>query len=493
MSSAISLEAYADIYDQLTGASGLARAVPAKEHPCYKFQELKQVLQLHGLQCGGRGTKQHVDLRAELQAADLVTLGWADPSVDLQASIIEATNIFPCVPAFYNSQEAPEKADTNLLPESDGKPCKQPDHANNHLPEQRLEPHSQPDFQPDATQEDPMGRTAMLPALKTKGHAPDLKQCGFAGENSMPLLADATGQDSSVFPPGDEATTSSLKQVDKQVQQGISQLQLQHETVVQDRAQLITSHATSLQGRRVAFILPEACQMMDAANYLDLLHAGLQTGQVREALPGCSAAHDYAAVRIKPNSTCPPEGAPALPRAEAQARRVDLTRDLHVRHRCSHLRQFLEKSNLQLQDAWCLLEPVASSPISIPAHLGTLGPQDCPPSDPKSPLPCSRQPSISLSPPIFMPPSALSTARAGISLQDVVWAQLGGAHWPATVLYIDTTQAQIRLLGVEVIKELPMLMLSPYSQDAAKRKANLVSAAGIRAVSDAEAMLALTA
>ena len=39
----ISLEAYADVYEQLTGASGLARAVPAKEHPCYKSHELKQV------------------------------------------------------------------------------------------------------------------------------------------------------------------------------------------------------------------------------------------------------------------------------------------------------------------------------------------------------------------------------------------------------------------------------------------------------------------
>lgn len=38
----ISLEAYADLYEQLTGTSGLARAVPAKEHPCHKFQDLKQ-------------------------------------------------------------------------------------------------------------------------------------------------------------------------------------------------------------------------------------------------------------------------------------------------------------------------------------------------------------------------------------------------------------------------------------------------------------------
>ena len=38
----ISLEAYADLYEQLTGNWGLARAVPAKEHPCYKSQDLKQ-------------------------------------------------------------------------------------------------------------------------------------------------------------------------------------------------------------------------------------------------------------------------------------------------------------------------------------------------------------------------------------------------------------------------------------------------------------------
>ncbi len=41
-------------------------------------------------------------------------------------------------------------------------------------------------------------------------------------------------------------------------------------------------------------------------------------------------------------------------------------------------------------------------------------------------------------------------------------------------------QAQVRLLGIEVIKELPLDMLSPYSQNASHRKANLVSAAGLK-------------
>ena len=41
--SGISLEAYADIFEQLVGPSGHAKAVPAKEHPCYKVHDLKQV------------------------------------------------------------------------------------------------------------------------------------------------------------------------------------------------------------------------------------------------------------------------------------------------------------------------------------------------------------------------------------------------------------------------------------------------------------------
>ena len=44
-------------------------------------------------------------------------------------------------------------------------------------------------------------------------------------------------------------------------------------------AQFIKASGTSIQGRRVAFILLEDCRMMDAHNYLDVLSAGLQTGQ----------------------------------------------------------------------------------------------------------------------------------------------------------------------------------------------------------------------
>ena len=159
-----------------------------------------------------------------------------------------------------------------------------------------------------------------------------------------------------------------------------------------------------------------------------------------------------------------------------------------------------------LQEAWCLLEPIASSPINIPAHLQPM---------PLPALPVKRQkkPSAKLHPALSQtssiplpdpanqasqmaltgsdkhsltplspvqeaaqqaqgvpeppakprkqarksttPPEQQREAtgacngslqpimrgdRAGIGIQDIVWAQLHGAHWPATVLYIDTSQ-----------------------------------------------------
>ncbi len=71
--------------------------------------------------------------------------------------------------------------------------------------------------------------------------------------------------------------------------------------------------------------------------------------RVREELPGCNAAHNYAVIRIKPNVTVSPEGDAPLPSAELQGRRLDLTRDLHPQHLCSHLRQFLTLSIQDLQ------------------------------------------------------------------------------------------------------------------------------------------------
>ena len=44
-------------------------------------------------------------------------------------------------------------------------------------------------------------------------------------------------------------------------------------------AQIIKASGTSIQGRRVAFILLEECRMLDARTYLDVISAGLQTGQ----------------------------------------------------------------------------------------------------------------------------------------------------------------------------------------------------------------------
>lgn len=168
-----------------------------------------------------------------------------------------------------------------------------------------------------------------------------------------------------------------------------------------------------------------------------------------------------------------------------------------------------------------MLEPIASSPISIPPHLQPAPALPLPPKRPRkpsaklqstlkqtaltghpdaitlaptsnqeasqghtslmllSPLPSAAQiPSAAPRPPAkprkqFKKATAVPVPQheaaaachgssepvkgnspAGIGIQEVVWAQLGSAHWPATVLYIDAAQVgSLSLMDLQMVKQ----------------------------------------
>lgn len=166
-----------------------------------------------------------MDLRAELQAADLVTLGWANPSSELQGAIIGATTIFPYVPDPVTPHGAPSTADKDLPLKDDAELHRNPDHLTKPQPDQRFESRLQLSTQPDLVDNSAAKQTSPAPLQHANDHDPAVAQ--DSNQETRPLAGNATGKQSSIFQAGHDALTHDSITPDRQKQhsKGLQKLQ----------------------------------------------------------------------------------------------------------------------------------------------------------------------------------------------------------------------------------------------------------------------------
>lgn len=222
--------------------------------------------------------------------------------------------------------------------------------------------------------------------------------------------------------------------------------------------------------------------------------------------PDCTEAHAYFYVRVKASSSTAPPG-------RRERRRLDLAVDLQPALRCTRLEDLLAMTDVELQDAWVLLEPRpaadgsggagdaggASSSMhpKVPAAAGAAGPWHTKRAEKHTDgqLAAKRRRAA------VMAPAAAATAASACAVpkpaataESLVWALFAGTWWPGMLLAGELAQggqAQVEVFVAAGMRlALPAASVSQFNVDRQARTAALMqSDLGRRAVERSNQLL----